>query len=61
MWSEDGRETTHPADDPVGTARLISRHYRRPAPGGDPFDHDPFEERMVSRAHASPPTDSARD
>ncbi|GIH98736.1 hypothetical protein [Planobispora takensis] len=36
VWHEDGHEVSHPADDPVGAARLISRHYRRPAPEDDP-------------------------
>ncbi|GAA3512738.1 hypothetical protein FHR32_004918 [Streptosporangium album] len=38
VWREGGRETSHPADDPVGAARLISRHYRRPATGDSPHE-----------------------
>lgn len=55
-WSENGRETVHPADDPVGAARLISRHHRGPAAGDGPSG-----ERAGPQAHVSPPTDSVRD
>ncbi|MDP9861169.1 MULTISPECIES: hypothetical protein [Streptosporangium] len=55
VWSEAGRETSHPAGDPVGAARLISRHHRSPARGA------PSGERTGPRGHSSPPTRSARD
>ncbi|GLW08451.1 hypothetical protein Misp01_35810 [Microtetraspora sp. NBRC 13810] len=36
VWTTvDGRETTHPADDPVGAADLIARTYRRPEPSAE--------------------------
>ncbi|GAA5054334.1 hypothetical protein HNP84_002948 [Thermocatellispora tengchongensis] len=51
VWTEDGREVTHPADDPVGAADLIARQYRRP-------EHaDPFESFEEDRS----PTGSGRD
>jgi hypothetical protein len=56
VWNEEGVEASHPADDPVGAARLISRHYRRPT-----SDDDPLEEGPESQVRASSPTDSARD
>ncbi|MBB2912299.1 hypothetical protein FHS43_003579 [Streptosporangium becharense] len=53
VWNEGGHESSHPADDPAGAARLIAEH-RRPAPGHDPAQAaDP-------RIHASAVTDSAR-
>ncbi|GAA2902293.1 hypothetical protein GCM10010517_68180 [Streptosporangium fragile] len=54
VWNEDGHESSHPADDPVGAARLISRHHRRPAPGEDPA------EEAEPQVRASAVTDSAR-
>ncbi|MFI6513508.1 hypothetical protein ACIBCT_38390 [Streptosporangium sp. NPDC050855] len=56
VWNEDGHESTHPADDPVGAARLISRHYRSPAPGDDLT-----EEEADQAVRAFTATDSARD
>ncbi|MFF5206350.1 hypothetical protein [Streptosporangium sp. NPDC000396] len=29
VWNEEDREASHPAGDPAGAARLISRHYRK--------------------------------
>ncbi|WP_440071105.1 hypothetical protein [Streptosporangium sp. OZ121] len=56
VWNEDGVESSHPADDPVGAARLISRHYRRPAP-----DDDLSEEGADQPVRALTTTDSERD
>jgi hypothetical protein len=56
VWNEEGVEASHPADDPVGAARLISRHYRRPT-----SDDDPLEEGPEPQVRASSPPDSARD
>ncbi|MDH2425214.1 hypothetical protein [Sphaerisporangium sp. TRM90804] len=53
IWKEDGFTVTHSAADPVGAARLITRHFRRPAD----------EESPDTREHDSadrPPTDSVR-
>ncbi|GIH77734.1 hypothetical protein Plo01_41630 [Planobispora longispora] len=49
IWREDGCEISHPADDPVGAARMISQHYRRPAAEDD------------SEVMDFAPTDSLRD
>ncbi|MFB9677808.1 hypothetical protein [Streptosporangium vulgare] len=56
VWNEDGVESSHPADDPVGAARLISQHYRRPAP-----DDDLSEEGADHPVRALATTDSERD
>ncbi|WP_326637048.1 hypothetical protein OG884_25835 [Streptosporangium sp. NBC_01755] len=56
VWNEDGVQSSHPAEDPVGAARLISRHYRRPMP-----DDDLAVEEAGHRVRAFADTDSARD
>jgi len=56
VWNEDGVESSHPADDPAGAARLISRHYRRPTP-----DDDLPEEKADLSVHAFAATGSERD
>ncbi|MEV8632982.1 hypothetical protein AB0395_15120 [Streptosporangium sp. NPDC051023] len=56
VWNEKGRGACHPADDPAGAARLISRHHRGPISGGTPFG-----ERNAPRGHVSPLTGSRRE
>ncbi|GAA0839455.1 hypothetical protein ACFQVD_20755 [Streptosporangium amethystogenes subsp. fukuiense] len=56
IWNEDGVESSHPADDPAGAARLISQHYRRPTP-----DDDLAEEEADHQVRAFADTDSERD
>ncbi|GAA3133656.1 hypothetical protein GCM10017600_78370 [Streptosporangium carneum] len=56
IWNEEGRGACHPADDPAGAARLISRHHRRPI-----FGDIPSGGRTGSMARPSPVTGSVRD
>ncbi|MEV7012855.1 hypothetical protein [Streptosporangium sp. NPDC051022] len=56
VWNEGGRQTCHPAADPAGAARLISRHHRGPI-----FGDTPSGEGGDPRVHVLPVTGSVRD